>query len=132
MSNNAPNYPSPDATREDIAAWEREQAYDREIAPRLLEISKLCEQHEMNFVAHVEWEPGKSGTTAFRGDNPGAGHRLAYIASRANGNLDRLVASAAADGREHGHRSIYLASLGIPEKPTKAALEAAPRAPEQR
>ena len=43
-----------------------EKIYDKEIAPKLLEIAKLCEANGIPFLAVAEWSPGKVGRTELR------------------------------------------------------------------
>ena len=41
-----------------------EKVYDEQIAPKLLEIGKICEKHKIPFVAVAEWGKGKIGQTS--------------------------------------------------------------------
>lgn len=43
-----------------------EKIYDKEIAPKLLEIAKICEANGIPFLALVEWSPGNIGRTDLR------------------------------------------------------------------
>jgi hypothetical protein len=43
-----------------------EKIYDTEIAPKLLEIAKICEANGIPFLALVEWAPGNIGRTELR------------------------------------------------------------------
>ena len=40
-----------------------EEIYDKEIAPKLMEIAKLCEKEEIPFLSVVEYSPGLVGRT---------------------------------------------------------------------
>ena len=46
-----------------------EKVYDNEIAPKLLEIAKMCETEGIPFLAIVEWTPGKIGRTELQTNN---------------------------------------------------------------
>jgi len=46
-----------------------ENIYDTEIAPKLLEIAKICETHEIPFLAVAEWAEGKVGRTELQTNN---------------------------------------------------------------
>ena len=52
---------------------EREQFYDREIAPTLLELARKCQDNGLSMVAMVEWEPGETGRTACLAAGAGVG-----------------------------------------------------------
>lgn len=117
-------FPDPNATREEVAAWERETFYDREIAPKLAEVAKLCEAHGMSLVANVEWGPRKGGVTIFETPDASAAHQIVRMAAMCNGNADSLIWGLMAHARKHGHTSACLFQLGVPLKP-----EAAPGAP---
>lgn len=72
-----------------------EQAYDDHIAPKLLEVAKLCEQMGMSIVARVEWAPDEAGIThAGVGPQSGVGQRLTQIAAHARGNIDLICIEA--------------------------------------
>jgi len=43
-----------------------EKIYDTEIAPKLLEIAKICETYKIPFLAIAEWEKGKVGRTELK------------------------------------------------------------------
>lgn len=119
-------FPPPDATRDEIIAWEREAFYDREIAPKLLEVAKLCEVHEMSLVANVEWAPGKGGLTITETSSASVAQHLVRMAARCNGNVDALLMGIVAHARKHGHASVYLRTLGVPTKPEAAPAPVKP------
>ena len=72
---------------------ENEVFYDEEIAPRLAEVAKLCQDRKMSIVADVEYEPGETGHTRVVQENPGAKLFISYAASRCAGNIDRFIMS---------------------------------------
>lgn len=96
---------------------EREAFYDAEIAPILRDLSGKCRENGLSFLAVVEWAPGEQGRTLSLAPPSGHGIRWADAAARANGNADGLIMGLMQEGREHGHNSICLHQLGIPEKP---------------
>lgn len=91
---------------------EREQLYDSEIAPVLLDLARKCQTNGLSFVAMVEWDPGETGRTAALVEGSGFGIRMAETAMRALGNVDSLIFALMQYGKEHGHNSICLHLLG--------------------
>lgn len=96
---------------------ERTEAfYDSEIAPRLLEVARLCKEAGMPFVASVEYEPNCCGLTA---DHPnihdcGPSFRLARYAVFSRGNIDALITAIRRDDDRHANgetKSVYLRQL---------------------
>lgn len=98
---------------------EGELFYDSEIAPLLMELSRLCEARGMGFVASVEFTPGGNATTANGPAQESINGLLVLWASRAAGNLDKLALSAARHVKESGlpHNSVVLQALGVPLTP---------------
>lgn len=89
-----------------------EQIYDAEIAPKLMEIGKRCQELGFPFVASVEYEYGCTGRTKVR---PGASHfkqRLIHWAVNCNGNVDSLIMAIDKYATKNGHSSVYLTRLG--------------------
>lgn len=102
-----------------MAPEEREELYDREIAPLLREVARKCEEGGLSIVAMVEWSPGNNGRTM--SIREGAGIELSMVrwAGDAQGNADALIFALQKHGRKHGHNSICLHLLeqsmtGIP------------------
>jgi GNAT superfamily N-acetyltransferase len=95
-------------------ATEREQFYDAEIAPVLLELGRRCEGAGISLVAEAEWAPGETGTTMTICADAGIGLRMVAWAARAKGNADALIHAMLDHGEKHGHNSVYLHML---EKP---------------
>lgn len=74
----------------------REEIYDTEIAPKLLELGKLCEARGMPFYAEVWFDGDGSGRTAFHPEGPRCWPwQLVRAAGQAKGNLDALVFAVA-------------------------------------
>lgn len=95
-----------------------EEIYDSEIAPKLLELCKRCQELGMSFVACVEYDAASAGIgrTEFqmpdKGGQLSAAQRLVHWAARSQGNIDKLFIACDRHGREHGHSSVYLQLLG--------------------
>jgi hypothetical protein len=70
---------------------EREDFYDREIAPALRELARKCQDDGLSFVAMAEWAPGETGRTAAIAADAGFGIRMAEVAVQARGNVDSLI-----------------------------------------
>jgi hypothetical protein len=96
-----------------------EQFYDDVIAPKLMEIMRLCHDHGMPIVATVEYEPGACGTSADLPANPSRSLPMdwAYVAARSQGNADSLIGYLVSQAKERGHGSVYLMQLGVPAAP---------------
>jgi hypothetical protein len=92
---------------------EREQFYDPEIAPTLLELARKCQDNGLSTVAMVEWEPGETGRTACPAAGAGVGIRMAELAMQARGNVDSLILALMKYGKEHGHSSVGLRLLEL-------------------
>lgn len=96
----------------------KEEYYDQNIAPKLLEIGKECENAGLTFIAVCEYEGGDYGGTRTIQPNSGYPIRLVDLAVQCEGNVDSLMFAVMRHAREHGHSSIILKQLGIPERPT--------------
>lgn len=93
-----------------------EQVYDAVIAPKLLEIMKLCHDHGMPFLATVEYETGRYGTSADLPADRSLPLDWAYVAARSQGNADILISHLVKQAEERGHNSAYLFQLGVPTR----------------
>lgn len=91
-----------------------EAFYDREIAPRLLELQQICEHHGMSFVALVEWAPEHVGVTSKVLEGASAKALVANWGARCFGNIDSLMIAAQRHAEKHGHSSTVLSILGCP------------------
>lgn len=95
----------------------KEDIYDEQIAPELLRLGKLCEQHGMSFIACVEYDPPNLGigrTESMQPDRVGllsCAQRLTHWAARANGNVDALIFALMKHARDHGHSSVCMNQL---------------------
>ncbi|MFX4088441.1 hypothetical protein ACKU27_25455 [Sphingobium yanoikuyae] len=96
-----------------------EQIHDEQIAPKLLEVGKLCEQHGLPLVAQVEYAPGDFGMTMFLPEHSNLAMLLMNSAAMCKSNVDALFIAIERYAREHGHSSVYLHRLGIPLQPEK-------------
>lgn len=90
----------------------KELIYDEEIAPKLLEIAKRCEELGISFVASVEYAPGERGRTEVHMPDSGFAQTLIHWAARCNGNIDSLFMTTDKHASKYGHTSIYLSLAG--------------------
>lgn len=67
-----------------------EALYDKEIAPKLKEISEACQRAGMPFVAMVEYEPGHEGRTEFMPLSASMAMHITAFAARCDKNVDSL------------------------------------------
>lgn len=65
-----------------------EELYDREIAPKLKELSEACQRAGMPFVALVEYEPGQEGRTEFMPATASLLMHMTAFAARSGRNID--------------------------------------------
>lgn len=98
-------------------AEEREQFYDSEIAPVLLDLARKCKESGLSIAAMVEWDPGETGRTVALAGDSGFGIRMAEAAMQAHGNVDSLIFALMKFGSEKGHGSVCLHQLGVPAVP---------------
>jgi hypothetical protein len=96
---------------------EREQFYDREIAPVLMDLAGKCQDNGLSIAAMVEWEPDETGRTAALAATAGFGIRMVEAAMQAKGNVDSLIFALMKYGTERGHSSASLHLLGVPTTP---------------
>lgn len=89
-----------------------EEIYDAEIAPKLLELCKRCQELGFSFAANVEWELGNTGRTEFQSKDASAKQLLVHWAARCNGNVDALFMAIDKSAFKNGHSSAYLERLG--------------------
>ncbi len=93
---------------------EREDFYDREIAPALMELAGKCQSNGLSMVAMAEWAPEGSGRTAALVENSSFAIRMAEVAIKSRGNVDSLIMALMKYAGEHGHSSVCLKQLGVP------------------
>jgi hypothetical protein len=93
---------------------EREDFYDREVAPVLMDIAKKCQDNGLSITAMVEWDHGETGRTAALTAEAGFGIRMAQAAMQSVGNVDSLIGAIMGYAKDHGHSSVYLKMLGVP------------------
>lgn len=68
-----------------------EKWYDEEIAPKLKEIAKQCEEKGIAFVATVEYAPGERGSTYLIPEGAGLAMRMLCHCSRMGENVDGYI-----------------------------------------
>lgn len=94
----------------------KEQIYDAEIAPILLEAAKIAQRHSIDFLACVDISSEQSPiataeTRCVDMSNSHAAMRLVQLAILAKGNVDSLVFGLAKDQRDRPHNSLVLKIL---------------------
>lgn len=68
-----------------------EDWYDKEIAPKLMELCKACNEHGMSFVAVVEYEPGKIAQTRQLTESAGLEVTMVMHCANTAPNVDGYV-----------------------------------------
>ena len=76
-----------------------EKLYDDVIAPKLLEVAKLCKEAGIPMLATVWFDGEDSGTTRIVPAEPHPSFTLAHAAHRCRGNIDRLCFALARKDR---------------------------------
>jgi hypothetical protein len=93
-----------------------EEFYDAEIAQALADLAKICQKRGMAFLAAVEYEPNKVGSTSLIPATAGIEINLTSMAMQANGNVDALYFALKRHADMFGHSSVVLHMLGSKEK----------------
>lgn len=70
---------------------EKEQFYDDHVAPVLLDLAQKCNEHDMAFVAAVEYNPGEVGKTAQMTPDAGVAISMAYMGVKSAPNIDSFM-----------------------------------------
>jgi len=81
---------------------EREDWYDQEIAPKLMELCKACNAHGMSFLSVVEYEPGSRSRTSQFTEDAGLEMTMLLHCSNTVPNLDGYVIGLIRYCREKG------------------------------
>lgn len=68
-----------------------EKLYDEVIAPKIMEVCKLCEQNGIPFVGLCEFERGEHGRTEYLPDSASLEMHIAAYAARCHANVDALM-----------------------------------------
>lgn len=68
-----------------------EAIYDEQIAPELLKLAELCDEHDMSFVASVEYAKGETASTHTATEPKSAKQFIANTAAKCRGNFDSLA-----------------------------------------
>lgn len=79
-----------------------EAIYDEKIAPVLAQLGQLCKDHDMPFLAIVEYAPQDFGQTTVQTPDQSMPMTMANIAARCRGNLDSFIISLLRYCRERG------------------------------
>lgn len=88
-----------------------EKLYDDVIAPKLLEVSRLCKDAGMPMLATVWFDGESSGTTRTLPSEPHPPFTLAHAANRCGGNIDRLCMALAREVPDGAEQSVVLMLL---------------------
>lgn len=107
-----------------------EAFYDREIAPELMRLAKLCEANGMSFLAQVEYAPGETSETKAVVAGAGIKTQIARMGIECHGNADTLIWALKRYAQKYGHQSAELHLMGIPPTPPSQSDAGAVRAPE--
>jgi len=99
----------------------KEELYDLHIAPMLKEVGKKCHKLGLPFVAAVEYAPYSIAGTSNIPTDSGVAILMARMAAMSAGHADRLIMSMIQYAQLHGHQSVYLKILGVPEGDPKDA-----------
>lgn len=92
-----------------------EQLYDEQIAPELLRLSTLCQEHGMAFHATVEYAPGHRGSTSFTAVGESLEMKMLHLMAASAPNIDGFMIALSRYCRESGidtSASIYLSRFG--------------------
>jgi len=103
-----------ESRKEEVAILGGEAFFDKEIAPKLLEVAKLCEAAGLAFASIVEFDLEEHNTAITVAPMPagaGAAMRIAGYGMQCQGNVDELIMALQKDGQKHGHNSVVLATL---------------------
>lgn len=95
-----------------------EELYDKEIAPELMRLGKLCEARGMSFLCQVEYAHGETSETKAVVAGAGIKTVIARMGIECHGNVDALIIGIQRYARKFGHSSIFMQQAGIPTKPT--------------
>lgn len=88
-----------------------EELYDQEIAPKLLEIAKICKKAGLPMLATVWFDGEDSGTTRVFPTESNPSFTLAFAAHQCKGNIDKLCIGLARTVAEEDDGSIVLRML---------------------
>lgn len=94
-----------------------EEWYDKEIAPELMRLGKLCEARGMPFLCQVEYAPGETSETKAIPVGAGIKTVIARMGMECHGNVDSLIWGIKRYAKKYGHQSAELHLMGIPPTP---------------
>lgn len=104
---------------------EKEDFYDAEIAPVLLDLANKCAERGLHFLAQVEYEPGEFGLTRKFADNPHLAMIMLEICARAKHNIDSYLIALLRHADEFGidtSQSIFLNRYSKKDEPARPNL----------
>jgi hypothetical protein len=91
-----------------------EEFYDAEIAPKLLELARACQDRGISIVSMVEYDPGESGETCWLAPGAGIKALVAQWGVKCRGNIDSFFIAASRHGQLYGHSSMVLSMIESP------------------
>jgi len=94
-----------------------EEFYDKEIAPELMRLAKICEDRGMSFLCQVEFERDATAETKAVCLGAGVKTHIARMGMECRGNVDSLIWGIKRYAAKHGHQSAELHLAGIPTTP---------------
>lgn len=99
----------------------KEEFYDKEIAPVLADLAKKCQDNDLNLLALCEWDRMQYGRTiAINHEWAGLVILCCNLFAKTHGNVDSLIWAIKEYAQKHGHSSIELHRMGVPERPEPA------------
>ena len=79
----------------------KEKLYDKEIAPKIMEIAKFCEDNGLSFVCAVEYAPSKIGRTLAM-KNPGLEMIMINHCAKTAPNIDSYMIGLLRYAKDNG------------------------------
>lgn len=70
---------------------DKEEFYDKEVAPVLLELANKCAERGLHFLAQVEYDPGKFGLTRKFSGDPDIAMIMLDFCARSRRNIDGYI-----------------------------------------
>jgi hypothetical protein len=100
-----------------------EKVYDEEISPLMTKIIEVCNREKIPMFAEFQYADDGMCKTHLNHDGHPLFHHLEVLTRcRCEGglNVDNYIMWLQRHAREHGHSSVCLKLLGVPESPDKS------------
>lgn len=78
-----------------------DEFYDKEIAPELARLARLCEKKDMSFIAVVEIDEGDFGRTSLFTEDAHLTMLLLKVLTKADGNMDAFLSGVLRYAKEN-------------------------------